>query len=137
MNPSAPSSPALSKATPSRWPSWLLSAATASALFPLVFAIAFYGEYLLAWLQLGHAPLPSLNDPKDIHPWLHLGVSVLFLCLPGALLVSLITSISAILLKLETTSRRAMRIGASLALWVLLCALLRSDPFGVVGWWMD
>ena len=51
--------------------------------------------------------------------------------------MSLITSIGAILLKLETTSRRAARIGATLALWVLLSVLLRSDPWGVVGWWMD
>ena len=82
MNPSAPSSAALPKGTPSPWPSWLLTAATASALFPLVFATAFYGEYLLAWLQLGHAPVPSLNDPKGIHPWLHLVVSVLFSAFP-------------------------------------------------------
>lgn len=136
MSPRVPSSAALSNATP-RWPSVLLTAATASALFPLVFAIAFYGEYLLAWLQLGHAPLPSLNDPKGIHPWLHIVVSVLFLCLPGALLVSLMTSIGVILLKLETTVRHAARVGATLALWVLLCTLLRSDPWRVVDWWMD
>ena len=129
----------LSTDTPPRWASVLLALATASALLPLVFAIALYGEYLLAWLQLGHAPLPSLDDPRGIpgHSVLHTAVAILFLCLPAALLMSLITSIGSILLKLETASRRAVRMGATLALWVLLSALLRSDPLGVVYWWMD
>jgi hypothetical protein len=120
------------------WPSAVHALGVAAALYPLFFAAAYYGEYLLAWLHLGHAPAPSLNDPKGIHPWLHTAVVVLFLGLPGAVVVSVALTFGALRFELASHARVALHIGISLASWALLWTLLSCDALQHINtWWAD
>ncbi len=120
-----------------------LALGVAAALYPLFFALAYYGEYLLAWLHLGHAPAPSLNDPKGIHPWLHLAVTLLYIGLPGALVLSVGLALLGLLsaafrMKLVSHARLALHIVLSFASWALLWALLSSDALQHINvWWAD
>lgn len=120
------------------WPSAVHALGVAAALYPLFFAVAYYGEYLLAWLHLGHVPAPSLNDPKGIHPWLHTAVVVLFLGLPGAVVVSVALTFGALRFELVSHARLALHIGISLASWALLWTLLSCDALQHINtWWAD
>ena len=140
----APQSPAAVKLStdalaPPGWAVAVTRAANALTFFPALLVSGFYGEFLLAWLQLGRAPLPSLDDPKGIPGVfvVHTAVTVLMICTPMAALLAVASNAVALFLKSESARFKALRVVASTAIWTLGFTFLRHDPYGVMDWWMD
>ena len=113
--------------------------ANLSIAYPLVTVAFLYGEWLLASYMLGHAPGPSVDDPKDIigSSWMHLptGLAV-FGLMPAGILTLLLNAIHVAYHHI-VGARLGVRVAALIVLWPGLFALLRWDPGSVVNWWFD
>jgi hypothetical protein len=110
-----------------------------SLFLPLVVVGSLYGEWLLAWWSLGHAPRPSLDDPKDIagSSWMY---GITGVALVGAVhmaLAALALHVADIAVNRPSISRSVVRIAVVVASWVALFALLWWDPGRVGSWWID
>ena len=108
-------------------------------LFP-VFALGLlYADWLVSWLVLGHAPRPSIDDPKDIgcvnwmYPITAVGIFGLLPVMFGALTLNAYYVGSARL----GWFRFAARIATVLAIFIGAVAWLRWDPGRVAHWWGD
>ena len=49
-----------------RWGGMLARVAAALCLYPLILVASLYATWFMAWAELGHRPVPSLDDPKSI-----------------------------------------------------------------------
>ena len=108
-------------------------------LFPLVFLALLYGEWLLAWFVLGHAPRPSIDDPKDI-PFASSAHVVTLIALVGLLPIGLgaiCWNIWFVVAARYSPPRLLGRMAAVVALFGGTIMLLRLDPGRVVYWWFD
>ena len=68
-----------------RWESVLALGAYA---YPVIFVSSFYLTWFAAWVALGRAPRPNLDDPKSIGPLvdvLYGCTMVCLMCAPGAM----------------------------------------------------
>lgn len=96
-----------------------------------------YLEALLAALTLGHWPIPSINDPKDLQiAPIHLLSTLISLSVyPGALALGIFA------IRGWSTLRRSSRswfwLGFCLLGHLLLFASCYIDPGRVWYWWMD
>ena len=117
----------------------LAVAATATLAYPLLFAAAQYGEWLLAWAALGHPPVPSLNDPLDIavSRWLYPVTLLAGIGLTPAACAALVLNVLHVIHHRPTVGRATARLLVGLALWIGLFALLWWDPYDVGVWWAD
>lgn len=111
-------------------------------LYPVWLLSSFYITWLVAWIQLGHPPRPSLDDPKSIGiltDVFHFGSGVLLLLMPVLAPAGLMASFSFPVGKTRST-RVFFRLILAL-LYGLLCTLviitLRTDPGNVIQWWFD
>jgi hypothetical protein len=113
--------------------------ANLTAAYPLVAAAFLYGEWLFAAYTLGHAPVPSFDDPKDINTsdWMHLPTALaLFGLIPAGILALLLNAIHVAYHHIVGV-RLIVRIGILTVLWLGLFLLLWWDPGSVVNWWGD
>lgn len=111
--------------------------------YPLWLLGSFYFTWLIAWIELGHPPRPSLDDPALIG-----GMTSIAYFLPGVLLllspvlapVGLVSSLFYPF-SLQSVRSRLPWIGMLTGFYVILCVMsfliLRSDPWRVVEWWFD
>lgn len=108
-------------------------------LYPLLALTVIYGEWLIAWMVLGHAPRPSLDDPKNV------AVSGLLHLVSGVLIMGLVPGACAalLLMPLDIAVHRRRAVAAFqrtlvlFAPWVVVLTLLRWDPWKVMYWWLD
>jgi hypothetical protein len=100
---------------------------------------ALYGEWLLAWLVLGHPPRPSLDDPKGVpgSSWMHVVTALALLGMVPAAAAALALNVAHLLTARPSAVRGVARLVALFGLWLAVFALLRWDPWRVVYWWMD
>lgn len=112
----------------------------AAWLFPLLPVICLYGTWLTAWFSLGHRPAPSMDDPKEIGAL----VSIAHVITVVSFLYGTFVAIAAIPLTLWWARARGFGLtgGAAIALvligiYVCEVGVLRSDPMGVLYWFMD
>lgn len=113
--------------------------ATVSLLYPLFVAGSLYGEWLIAWLALGHQPRPGFDDPKSISgsAWMHAVTSVLIMGILIAAPAGIALNIAHIALNPVSRYSAVARCIALLLLWPGTIAFLRWDPMRVFYWWMD
>lgn len=114
-------------------------AALLAATWPLLAVAALYGTYVLAWIVLGHAPRPNLDDPKDV-PVVREIRPAAYVALLGLLPAGL----AALLLVLHLIVSRAVArrtgllcLAAACGLWIGALVLLGADPLRVFAWFMD
>ena len=112
----------------------------AAWVYPFLLVASFYLTWLVAWGILGHAPRPSLDDPKFISSWLDVPydlTALLLIGFPAAALGGVVATAwfgSIRRLPLLTTLLMAVSL---LGLWLAAVALLRWDPLEVVNWFFD
>ena len=123
---------------------WIQAAAWLSCLYSTVITAALYLTWSVAWYQLGHRPVPSVNDPK----YISVAVSLLYDCTCFVLgsydhawrTVALLVPTA---LGCSVLRRRRLTVGGALLLtippilWVLTINLLIRDPGQVVYWFND
>ncbi len=112
--------------------------ANMTLLYPFWIVIVLYGEWLVAWLVLGHPPEPSLDDPLHIHSanWIHGVTGVSLVSAIPVMIVALALNL-LVIIRQSFVGRGIVRLLAVLVLWSALFVLLRWDPGAVVDWWMD
>lgn len=118
---------------------WERIAATALLLYPVALVGSFWATWQVAHLSLGHAPRPSLDDPKyinDVVGSLHLGTTLMLLLLPGFALSSLLFGATAAFDRARAGKRLLVATGSAVLLTAAIL-LLRADPFRIVTWFMD
>jgi hypothetical protein len=107
------------------------------SLFACVAPVVLMGvEWAVAWICLGHRPVPSVDDPKAIE-----GLPSVLGLLTGFSLVLLPVTLLLVPLAWAIHCGES-RIGKILVVSTLLLALssiviLRSDPLGIASWWFD
>jgi hypothetical protein len=113
--------------------------ASALLAYPLLVACSLYGEWLLARAVLGHAPRPSLDDPKDIagSRWLHILTALLLMGMVLAAPSGLAANVLHLVMNRPGAMRSLVRLVLLVVLWVGIFALLHWDPGRVMYWWLD
>ncbi len=111
---------------------------------PLFWIVGCYATWLMAWLELGHRPRISIDDPKSIGPL----TGILWMCSAVLSLASPVTSLAVLAAMLsgvfppcgERTAsglRRLYWSGAFLLFIAITIALAQADPGRVLEWWID
>jgi hypothetical protein len=112
--------------------------------YPLLPLIALYATWLTGWIVLGHAPRPSLDDPKDIggpFPVAYVIAGLLLVSLPFGSIIGVVMGIFVTFWYVH--SRRGSRWLAAvwtmllLATYVTCVLLLKWDPLDVANWYLD
>jgi hypothetical protein len=119
--------------------SWMQKAVHVTAImYPIVLVAAFYAAWLLAWGVLGHVPRASLDDPSETLGAIIYSASALpIILMPFGWIAAILTVASRFA---SPGSSRAAALALAIliiSLWVGATAILRSDPIGVIYWWMD
>ena len=106
-------------------------------LYPELLVGAFYVTWLLAWFTLGHPPRASLDDPKETVGAIYDISGIVVMLMPfGAALAFASLAVRVVYPEYSNRSRIAFAV-IIVTLWVAALVLLRSDPIGVVYWWLD
>lgn len=108
-------------------------------LYPVALVGSFWATWQIASFSLGHAPRPSLDDPKyinDVVSGLHVGTTLMLMLLPGFALSSLLFGATAAFDRARA-GKRLVVASASAVLLTAAILLLRADPFSIVTWFMD
>lgn len=119
---------------------WPLRVCVLSAAYPFVLVKALYATWLVAWVLLGHRPVPSLDDPKSIAAVVdapYLVTEVVFTGLPFALTAGLVATAWYSLRRSTSSSAAARAVGGFAASWALAAAFLIWDPLRVADWFLD
>ena len=113
--------------------------ATASLLYPLLFAACLYGQWLTSWWVLGHRPQSSIDDPKGIPMANQLMIATYFamLAIPFAACFAISLNLALILFSRPTPPRILTRLALFLTLWSALAAIFTLDPGHVLYWWFE
>jgi hypothetical protein len=104
------------------------------ALVPLTWICILYSFTAFCWLKLGHFPVPSLDDPKD------LGFSLLYYLAVIGMIISLpIMLIWIILLPFTVKQKLLSRKTLVIMLTGSIIAMLQlfADPFNLIYWLLD
>jgi len=108
-------------------------------LYPVALVGSFWATWQIAGWSLGHAPRPSLDDPKyinDLVSGLHGGTTLMLMLLPGFALSSLLFGATAAFDRARAGQRLVIASASALLLTAAIL-LLRADPFSIVTWFMD
>jgi hypothetical protein len=111
-------------------------------LYPLVLVGSFYGTWLIAWCELGHMPIPSVDDPNSIG-----GVTSVFVGLPilVAMLIPGMLALGFVFLfylrpngnEQYSYPRWWLMLTSYVLLWFVTFWIIRWDPLGVFEWYGD
>ncbi len=105
--------------------------------YPLCWLILFYGFALRAFILLGHCPIPSLNDPKDLGFDFHLFLVVLGEI--GLILIILLWVFFNLFLKMHSKKDR-FYLFCNLIFILGIClffTLAKIDPAQLFEWLAD
>ena len=108
--------------------------------YPITLVASFYLTWLIAWSILGHAPRPSLDDPKHISNWLAVPYYITVLLLigfPAASLGGIAATVWFGVVRKVRYSVILIWLGTLMLLWVAAIIFLRWDPLQVGNWFMD
>lgn len=105
--------------------------------YPLLLLGSFYGTWLVAWINLGQMPRPSLDDPKSIG----ISVDIAYLITVLLLVGFPVAAVIGVGIQLSAVNRPLqLRLGLALLIfliWVGVLLLIRWDPFLVSDWFFD
>jgi len=119
--------------------------ALALRVYPFLMAGWLYAGWLVAWIVLGHEPVPYVDDPKGLGLPVMVPLTahgILMLAAPVALPAGLgfAPYRAAKAARRRGRSKTAAVVTTLLTVagaWALTFWLYRSDPQRVVDWWMD
>lgn len=108
-------------------------------IYPLFVVACLYVEWFLAWTLLGHAPRPSIDDPKFIPgaSSMHWVTLVAFVSLFPIAVAGLAVNALYVARDRFRWSRLAARWLGVIALVAGAIVWMRWDPWRVVDWWLD
>lgn len=123
---------------------WETAFALGVYAYPAIFVSSLYLTWFVAWGSLGHAPRPSLDDPKYIGTLVDIPYVVtmaLLIGAPGALALGLILT-PLVFIRRVAPLGRSVLLGlvatvVLILLWGAALWLLRADPWGVGAWYCD
>jgi hypothetical protein len=121
----------------------LRASAWVAAIYSTFPLLSLYLFWLIGWFYLGHAPRPSLDDPRGLASRITGPMEVLLIGVLG-LPVSILSNLLLTALSAEwewgpdhcTAYDFAPMSGMGLA-WLGVASLLALDPLSVFGWLMD
>ncbi|MCI5129946.1 MAG: hypothetical protein D3904_00095 [Candidatus Electrothrix sp. EH2] len=103
------------------------------SMYPLVMLLSISVTWLAAYISLGQAPVPSLNDPKNIN-----SVVSIFHVITMLLLVFYIPTMGAgVISAFFCRDKDYTRVSLTIALWLIVLFGLKIDPFNTVVWLFD
>lgn len=112
--------------------------------YPAILISSLYATWFAAWSALGHAPRPSLDDPKYIGLLVDVPYAVTMAALmggPAAIVLGLFLVPVMAARRSTGLPRRVLyglgAVGALALMWVAALWFLRADPWEVVNWYMD
>ena len=112
--------------------------------YPVAMLACLYATWLVAWVSLGHRPIPSLNDPKSINAAVsgcHLVTGLLLMFSLPMLLLNIGGVIVAAAWRVYTVRRidlmAALFVAGPVLSWAATVVVLRADPGRVLYWFMD
>ena len=112
--------------------------------YPALTVASLYLTWLAAWIALGHAPRPSLDDPKFIGLLVDAPYIVtmgMLICAPGAMVLGVGMAPIFVALRAAKGRRRVLlgliALVALVLLWGAALWILRADPWDVGNWYMD
>jgi len=106
-------------------------------MYPVLLVATYYGTWVLGWLTLGHPPRASLDDPSDTLGGVYWASGVVVMLMPIALVASIVTIALRFLSSAVPKSTAILHAVIDVAVWTVVIFHLRSDPIGVVNWWID
>jgi hypothetical protein len=117
----------------------LSAAANVSLVFPVLVAAAVYGEWMLAWASLGHAPHPRFEDPRWIVglDWLHDAVGLGLLGSIPAGMLAFVLNVVHVQVNHPPRLNAAARILVVIVSWGVLFAVFGIDPGNTIHWYLD
>lgn len=122
------------------WPKLCWSLTLVSWLYPSALTVSLYLTWAIAWALLGHTPLPSIDDPKQISVWLDIPYTVTLLLMIGfplALVGGISWTAWTGVQRGLSRAAKASRLVLFIAIWIGSVAFLRLDPWRVGYWFMD
>ncbi|MCP3916287.1 MAG: hypothetical protein GY711_12090 [bacterium] len=124
-----------------RW--WGIVALCAYA-YPALLVSSFYLTWFGAWLVLGHAPRPNLDDPRSIGLLVdvpYIATMVLMIGFPAAIVLGVVMTPVVVVRRAPSGGKRLLFGFLALAglalLWSATLWFLRADPWDVGTWYMD
>ena len=106
--------------------------------YPLLLLCAMYATWLLAYIELGAAPQPNINDPKGIDSLNATYASEVTLSLLVAAPAAAVGGILAQFIVFRRSFERRMTFAAVLILlWIACFFLVRYEPLQIVNWLLD
>ena len=114
------------------------------SFYPVAFMLSFHAMWVAAWLSLGHAPVPSADDPKSINfvvDCFHFLTGVLLIGSSLAFVITLVILISGFIYGL---CKRRVKPWPALyiliwyiAAWVITSLYFSWDPLHLIVWYFD
>src|SRR5262245_46837926 len=112
-----------------------------ASAYPLAFIFCLHSAWVAAWLELGHPPRPSLDDPKDLGLGVlvfHLATWLLMFGTPLGAIVSAVVMIRAIARQATESPVRGTQIVTFVALtagfWFLAFSIVYGGFSKVFDW---
>ena len=115
-------------------------ALAATWAYPFALIASVYATWLIAWSTLGHAPRPSLDDPKLISAWVSISynlVVILIIGFPIAGLGGVAATAWFGVSRKYSSWLVVLGIALLICLWIATLSLLRCDPLQVSNWFID
>jgi hypothetical protein len=123
---------------PRQYSKTLARCASVLLFYPLIPVGLLYGEWLLTWWILGHAPRHALDEAGTIRgsAWVHpLTLFALALSWPAAV-AALVLNVVHFAVNRPPSLPVFARVAVLVVLWLGLYALIRFDPGDVHTWWV-
>jgi hypothetical protein len=114
--------------------------AHATLAYPLIVLGLLYGQWLVAWIALGHKPsLWGNDDPKfiTVSSWMHPVTAIALLAMLPLGFTAIVSNIVYILKYRLSSCQATIRLHVLLGLWLGTLVSLFQDPHGIVQWWID
>ncbi|MEO1523825.1 MAG: hypothetical protein AAFX06_00230 [Planctomycetota bacterium] len=105
--------------------------------YPLMLLAALYATWMIGWMELGHPPRPSLDDPSSISWVVNTACLITGLLLVGFPAAVFFGATIQLCDRVRSLSERFLSVIGLFTCWVFTIAFLRWDPFLVMSWFMD
>ncbi len=118
---------------------WLSRCARVALVYPAIFLILLYGQWLLSWCFLGHPPVPSFDDPKmiDGSSWMSPITFAMFVSYTPMATVAFVLNV-AYAVATPLPGKQLVKLSVSFVLyWAGSAAIMLLDPLSVLDWSLD
>lgn len=113
---------------------------TILSAYPLAVVSSIYGSWLFAWLVLGRRPVPWLDDPTQISPFVtaaYYASGLVFVGFPVAAVLGIAATIWFVRRHRLPAWAGALLPLLLVGLWAGTIEFLRSNSLDVIRWWGD